>query len=448
MHLHTITWQSIAGATLVMSLGCGVVDSLDSVQDLRSRITNHNQSSSSESTPPTAENPSGESPAKQVPLETSIPNRLLVPLRYKGASLSLTLASNGPEATFECRLWPSREFVPCSKPRSHALTNLVHGRTYTIEVRSRTSTQLDDTPTRLSFLSDQISGSDLLPEPAARSIANSAAGKEQLLSVQSELPNATPDQGVVDFGTAGITAPAANDAAARRTIALGRRFGVVVPFNLQVASWASTYTYNQTTLLVFDPAEQAFASNCNFSWEVLDRTAARPTCRATPSTVGYDQYYGPQRPANHVEVVHKVGLETVEGWFFAAAESSQVLAPGAAPGAQSDVMTPPDYSCPNGVQRGQTPLTMAWRDYFEHGTGPVMMNWCSYFRDGAWWWVANAVIPVGSMVGGVSPLSVSSVTSILTVGYKGRADQGIQSWNEVQRRFEPMVNHALIPTAP
>ena len=79
-----------------------------------------------------------------------------------------------------------------------------------------------------------------------------------------------------------------------------------------------------------------------------------------------------------------------------------------------------------------------------------MMNWCSYFRDGAWWWVANAAIPVGSMVGATNGLGAanSTVTSTLIVGYKGRADQGIQSWNEVQRRFEPMVNRALIPTAP
>ena len=450
MRLHIITWQTIVAATLGMSLGCGMVDSLDSAQDLRSRLTNHNHSSAGDSSTPTPE-----SPVAQVPLETSIPNRLLVPLRYKGTTLNLTLASNGPEAAFECRLWPSREFIPCSKPRSHTLTNLVHGRTYTVEVRSRTSAQVDDTPTRLSFLSDQISGSDLLAAPASRGVTNSAAGKEQLPSVQSELPSVTAapnaDQGIVDFGAAGVAAPAANDAAARRTIALGRRFGVVVPFNLQVASWASTHTYNQTTLLVFDPAERAFASNCNFSWEVLDRTASRPTCRATPSSAGYAQYYAPQRSANHVEMVRKDGSETVEGWFFAASESSQTLSQSMGAGASPlGLKMPPDYSCPTGGSSGQIPLLTAWRDYFEHGTGPVMMNWCSYFRDGAWWWVANAAIPVGSMVGATNGLGAanSTVTSTLIVGYKGRADQGIQSWNEVQRRFEPMVNRALIPTAP
>jgi len=376
---------------------------------------------SGSSTPSPEDIELGKAIERTLPIETFLLGLTELPPRLKANSLTLSFRSNASQAAFECRVAVNAPWAPCPMGNKFRFAALRHGQTIALWVRAKGADgRADLSPLQIGSLVD-------LQDGVTVANAMEEAAEERPLVRADQLPvemDQEPSNGSLDV--------------AERKVQVGSFYGVVVPWEMFVATYSTSKTYNSSLQILRVLGRNAGAA---YDGERCDREFERvvagpaPTrqspqslqyCEATPGRQQLDQSYARPMPYNHVELV--VARDFGEKILVAAFDSDPD---------PYEVRLGIDHICRNAGAAGSQAVPVL-NEFFGVEPAREMLSWCQVRSvNGSFWWV------------GIMTASLSSKPDAprVRVIYSVNADRGILSGQQFASRAAAVLTKVIVPIA-
>ncbi len=359
-------------------------------------------------TPPQTGQPPETGPA--APLETLLQDGLILPMRLKAETLTITFHANVEGATFDCAAGATAAYLPCDGS-SYAFGKLNHGQSYMLRVRAQAvDGRVDQTPLVVSFTADLLTGEAPSVAPVARGVDAVIPG------TAGDLPQA------VKSGQPSTTKG--------RALQVGSYFAVLAPADQQVTSYATNKNYALTERY-FRLMPSKLPCTGTFEQEVAGPAGSGTSyCEATPSDGAWlGSYATGSRPVakNHVELVRASpdGLE----------EKLEVAAFDQDPD-PAEAKLGLETLCRGANYQGETQVALLGTFYGEMTR--QLFHWCqARDENGEFWWIGSFAAIV----------SRNPNPARLTVIYAVNVRQGIFSGQQFATFAERRIPRLIIPIA-
>lgn len=290
---------SVTLALVIMTASCG--------NDSASR-------KGSDSNSPQNPNVINGNPIQLLPAEISVPVETFllsgkIPSRLKAVGMTIFFTSNIEKATFECRTDVNAAFTACTGANSFTFLTLVNGQSYFLSIRAKAPNgSVDTTPVEINFVVDVQNGVD-----------------PSVPTTEEEIPI------TVDVLPREMDVPEQNAEAPSRELLVGGFYAAVTPYNMHVASFSTTKTYNASVHMLRVIGNKGLGSayegtSCNLPWEFKvnpNDGSGYEYCEANPTRQQILTGYANPMPLNHVEIVRGTRAFAEEKIFVAAFDGEE-----------------------------------------------------------------------------------------------------------------------------
>ena len=351
---------------------------------------------------------------RSLPVETFLLGMRELPTRLKATTVLLRFRSNMSKATFECRTAAGSPWEPCPLGDKFRIAQLKHGQTIALWVRAKGQDgRIDTSPLMLGTLID-------LQDGVTVSNAIEEAQDQSPLVKADQLPAEMDRE---PQGGATIVA--------ERKVLVGSYYGVVVPWQMYVATYSTSKTYNASLQILRVLGRNAGTAydgeRCDRDFErIVQGPRGLQYCEATPGRAQLEETYAKPMPYNHVELV------------FAKDFGEKIMV------AAFDQDTDPlesrlgiDHVC-SGAPSSGTQAVPVLNEFFGVEPAREMLTWCQVrAANGSFWWV-----------GGISALLNGNPDSPrIKIIYSVNADRGILSGQQFAGRAASMLTKVIVPIA-